>query len=142
MNNYQNIIIYNGEGITDINKKYNTTRSIQNLFNSCKSIYDNKIIKSQNCIWYILSKNIPENMIVTIIENVISKAINCTILKDELIRNPFILQNVIVPISTITYTTTSSIIELPIITNSLYNIADMIITTQFNSYIDSFDILE
>ena len=135
MNNYQNIIIYNGESITDINKKYITTKSIENLFSNCKSIYDNKIIKSQNCIWYILSKNIPENIIVTIIENIISKSINCTILKDELIKNPLILQNVIVSISTITYPMTSSF-------NSLYNIADIIITTEFNSYIDSIDILE
>jgi hypothetical protein len=84
MNNYENIIIYNGESISDVNIKYNTTRSIENLFNSCKSIYNNKIYKSQNCIWFVLSKNIPENIIVTIIENLISKAINSTILKNEL----------------------------------------------------------
>jgi hypothetical protein len=128
MNNYDNIIIYNGENITDINIKYSVTKSIENLFNSCKCIYDHKIYRSPNCIWYILSKNIPENMIITIIENTIRKAFNSLVLKNELINNPNILQNIIIPIS-------SSF-------HNIYNITNTIINTEYNSTSEIFDILE
>jgi hypothetical protein len=135
MNNYDNVIIYNGENITDINIKYCVTKSIENLFNSCKCIYDHKIYRSPNCIWYILSKNIPENIIITIIENTIRKAFNSMILKNELKNNPNILQNIIIPVSTYLY-------FFPIIYYNIYNITNTIINTEYNSTSEIFDILE
>ena len=131
MNNYDNVLIYNGEHITDVNIKYSVTKSIENLFNSCKSIYDHKIYRSPHCIWFILSKNIPENVIITILQNIMTKAYNSILLKTELKNNPFILQNIVI------HTTL-----FPMSNNNLYNIADIIINTEYNPTSEIFDILE
>jgi hypothetical protein len=131
MNNYDNVLIYNGEHITDVNIKYSVTKSIENLFNSCKSIYDHKIYRSPHCIWFILSKNIPENVIITILQNIMTKAYNSILLKTELKNNPLILQNIVI------HTTL-----FPMINNNLYNIADIIINTEYNPTSEIFDILE
>jgi hypothetical protein len=138
MNNYDNVLIYNGENITDVNIKYSVTKSIENLFNSCKSIYDHKIYRSPHCIWFILSKNIPDSVIVTILQNIMTKAYNSILLKIELKNNPLILQNITIPIST---NLTSGIL-FPMINNNLYNIADIIINTEYNPTSEIFDILE
>jgi hypothetical protein len=58
---YDNIIIYNGEQLPE-NIRDSVTKSILALFNRCNCIYDQKIFRSHNCIWFIVSKNISEYM--------------------------------------------------------------------------------
>ena len=41
----ENIIIYNGEFLSE-DIRDSVTKSIENLFNNCKSIYDQKIYRS------------------------------------------------------------------------------------------------
>jgi hypothetical protein len=89
----ENIIIYNGEFLSDDTKDI-VTKSVENLFNNCKSIYDQKIYRSNHCIWFILSKNIPEYNVVTTIKNVFAKATNKEIFRNTLRMYPGILQNV------------------------------------------------
>ena len=92
----ENIIVYNGEFLSD-DIKESVTRSVENLFNQCKSIYDQKVYRSNHCIWYILSKNIPEYYVIMSLKNLYAKAINKEILKNALIAYPNILQNIPVP---------------------------------------------
>jgi hypothetical protein len=101
MNNFfnsanENIIIYNGEFLSE-NIRDNVTRSIENLFANCKSIYDQKVYRSNHCIWFVLSKNMPEYFLVTSLKNVYAKATNKEILKNTLQTNPYILQNFAIP---------------------------------------------
>jgi hypothetical protein len=94
--NNENIIIYNGEFLSD-DIKDNVTKSVENLFNNCKSIYDQKIYRSNHCIWFILSKNIPEYNIITVLKNIFAKATNKEIFKNTLRMYPGILQNIAIP---------------------------------------------
>ena len=94
-NSVDNIIIYNGENLPE-DLKFSVTQSVKNLFNSCRCIYDIKIERSPNCIWYILSKNIPETIVLLLLQNAIRKAHNAILLQNTLIENPQILYNSIV----------------------------------------------
>jgi hypothetical protein len=93
----ENIIIYNGDFLPE-DIRDNVTRSVENLFNQCKSLYDQKIYRSTHCIWFILSKNIPEYYVIMSLKNVFAKAINKEIFKNALITCPNILQNFAVPL--------------------------------------------
>ena len=92
----ENIIVYNGEFLPE-DLRDNVTRSIENLFANCKSIYDQKVYRSNHCIWFVLSKNMPEYFLVTSLKNVYAKATNKEILKNTLQTNPYILQNFAIP---------------------------------------------
>jgi len=127
MNTYDNVIIYNGENLPE-DLKYIATRSIKNLFNSCKCIYDIKIEKSPNCIWYILSKNIPEYIILILLQNAISKAHNAIVLQNILIEYPNILFNNVINNVNIVY-------------NNLYNINSILAHT-INTSTPEYDILD
>jgi len=122
-----NIMIYNGDALPD-NIRDSVTLSIENLFNKSISTFDQKIYRSKNCIWYIISKNIPEYYIVRILKNTYAKATNKEILKNALINYPYILQNIIIP----------SIIWK---TNLLENIQQYLVETPDNAN-NTFDILE
>lgn len=87
-----NIIIYNGELLPE-DIKDNVTRSVYNLFNNAKSICDQIVYRNPHCIWFILTKSLPEYFIVTSLKNVYAKAINKDILKNALTTYPNILQN-------------------------------------------------
>lgn len=89
----ENIIIYNGEFLSEDTKEI-VTKSVENLFNNCKSIYDQKIYRSNHCIWFILSKNISEYNVVITIKNIFAKAINKEIFRNTLRMYPGILQNI------------------------------------------------
>ena len=91
----ENILIYNGNILPD-SIRNNVTTSIENLMDRCMGIYDSKIYRSNNCIWYILSINIPEYSIASIIQNILAKSHNNEILKDALLNYPTILQNRVV----------------------------------------------
>ena len=52
-----NILIYNGNDLP-IEIRDNVTKSIENLFNSCKCLYDARIQKGPHSVWYILNKNV------------------------------------------------------------------------------------
>jgi len=92
----ENILIYNGEFLPD-NIRDTVTRSIENLFNNCKSIYDQKIYRSNHCIWFLLCKNMPEYFLIISLKNVFAKAMNKEILKNALHEHPTILQNYAIP---------------------------------------------
>jgi len=93
----ENIIIYNGEFLPE-DIRDTVTRSVENLFNQCKSIYDQKVYRSNHCIWYVLSKNIPEYYVIVSLKNVFAKALNKDVLKNALITYPTILQNLALPL--------------------------------------------
>ena len=61
--------------------------------NSCRNIYDTKIIRSPNCIWFILVKNIPDYFMVQLLKNACGMASNNSILKNALLTYPQILIN-------------------------------------------------
>lgn len=122
----ENIIVYNGEFLPE-DIRDNVTRSIENLFNNCISIYDQKIYRSNHCIWYILSKNMPEYFLITSLKNVFAKAINKEILKNTLQSNPNILQNFAIP---------QSYLYL----NFIHDLSSILINTQDVNY-DNFDLL-
>jgi len=123
----ENIIIYNGEFLPE-DIRDSVTKSIENLFNNCKSIYDQKIYRSTHCIWFILSKNIPEYFAVTSLKNVYAKSYNKDILKNALQSHPSILQNYIIP---------QSYIGL----NFINNLAHSLLNTD-DIFIDTFDLLQ
>lgn len=122
----ENIIIYNGEYLSD-DIKESVTKSINNLFNQCKSICDQKIYRSNHCIWFILSKNIPECFVIASLKNVFAKAINKNILKNALQNYPNILQNYAIP---------QSYLYL----NFINNLSDILINTE-DTYHETFDLL-
>jgi hypothetical protein len=122
----ENIIIYNGEFLPE-DIRDDVTRSIENLFNNCISIYDQKIYRSNHCIWYVLSKNMPEYFLITSLKNVFAKAINKEILKNTLQSYPNILQNFAIP---------QSYLYL----NFIHDISSILINTQDVNY-DNFDLL-
>lgn len=93
----ENIIIYNGEFLPE-DIRDTVTRSVDNLFNQCKSIYDQKVYRSNHCIWFVLSKNIPEYYVIMSLKNVFAKALNKDVLKNTLITYPHIFQNVALPL--------------------------------------------
>jgi hypothetical protein len=124
-----NIIIYNGESLPP-NIKDSVTKCIVNLFNRCNSIYDQKIYRSNHCIWFIVSKNITEYYILASLKNVLSKAINKSILIDAFRNYPCILENL--PIHTAPYSNTF---------NFMFNISSTLLDTPDNIY-DTFDLLE
>ena len=92
----ENIIIYKGEFLSE-DIRDTETRSVENLFNQCKSIYDQKVYRSNHCIWFVLSKNIPEYYVIMSLKNVFAKALNKDVLKNALITHPNILQNLALP---------------------------------------------
>lgn len=92
----ENIIIYNGEFLSE-DIKDSVTKSVVNLFDHCKSVFDQVIYRSNHCIWFVLSKNIPECFVITSLKNVFAKATNKKILKDTLTSYPGILQNYAIP---------------------------------------------
>lgn len=122
----ENIIVYNGEFLSE-DIRDNVTRSVENLFNNCKSIYDQKIYRSNHCIWYVLSKNMPEYFLITSLKNVFAKATNKQILVNTLHYNPHILQNFAIP---------QSYLYL----NFINDLSSMLINTQ-DIYYDNFDLL-
>lgn len=122
----ENIVVYNGEFLPE-DIRDNVTRSIENLFNNCKSIYDQKIYRSNHCIWYVLSKNMPEYFLITSLKNVFAKATNKEILMNTLHSNPHILQNFAIP---------QSYLYL----NFINDLSSMLINTQDINY-DNFDLL-
>jgi hypothetical protein len=124
-----NIIIYNGENLPE-NIRMNITKSILTLFNKCNSIYDQKVYRSQHCIWFIISKNISEYYILTSLQNVLAKATNKHILIDAFKSYPYMLQNY--PINSASYYNTF---------NFLFNLSNTLINTPNNIY-DTFDLLE
>jgi hypothetical protein len=126
---YDNIIIYNGEQLPE-NIRDSVTKSILALFNRCNCIYDQKIFRSHNCIWFIVSKNISEYYILNLLQNVLAKATNKHILIDAFRNYPYILQNL--PIHTTPYYNSF---------NFLFNISNTLINTPDNIY-DTFDLLE
>ena len=87
-----NILIYNGENLPE-DLKFCVTKAITNLFNSCRCIYDIKIVRSTHCIWFILSKNIPDYIVMSLLINAIHKAHNALFLQTILIQYPNILYN-------------------------------------------------
>lgn len=117
----ENILIYNGENLPE-DLQFSVTQSIKNLFNSCKCIYEIKIERSKNCIWYILSKNIPEYMIVLLLQNAISKAYNAILLQNALIEYPNILFNSVV--------NNVNVQNINIVFNNLYNISTILAHTK------------
>jgi len=129
--NNDNILIYNGESLPD-NIRDNVTRSILNLMNSCRNIYDTKIIRSPNCIWFILVKNIPDYFMVQLLKNACGMASNNTILKNALVTYPQILIN-----SNINYNYYSTYY----IGSSLYNIAYQLGSSDNFETNDNFDLL-
>jgi hypothetical protein len=124
-----NIIIYNGENLPE-NIRANVTKSILSLFNKCSSIYDQKIFRSGDCIWFIVSRNISEYYILNSLQNVLAKAVNKHILIDAFRNYPYILQNL--PIHNTSYYDNF---------NFLFNISNTLINTPNNVY-DTFDLLE
>jgi hypothetical protein len=122
----ENIIVYNGEFLSE-DIRDNVTRSIENLFNNCISIYDRKVYRSNHCIWYILSKNMPEYFLITSLKNVFAKAINKEILKNTLQSHPTILQNYAIP---------QSYLYL----NFIQDLSSTLVNTQDVNY-DNFDLL-
>jgi len=122
----ENIIIYNGEFLSDDTKDI-VTKSVENLFNNCKSIYDQKIYRSNHCIWFILSKNIPEYNVVTTIKNIFAKATNKEIFRNMLRMYPGILQNIAIPKSYLCL-------------NFINDLASNIINTE-DVFYDNFDLL-
>jgi hypothetical protein len=128
--NNDNILIYNGESLPE-DIKENVTRSILNLMNSCRNIYDTKIIRSPNCIWFILVKNIPDYFMVQLLKNACGMASNNSILKDTLLTYPHILIN-----SNINYNYYNYYIS-----NSLYNIAYQLGSSDNFETNDNFDLL-
>jgi len=123
----ENFIIYNGEYLSE-DIRDTVTKSIENLFNNCKSIYDQKIYRSTHCIWFILSRNIPEYFTLVSLKNIYAKATNKDILKNALIQNPNILQNYAIP-HTLLYI------------NMIQNLATSLVDTP-DVYNETFDLLE
>jgi len=122
----ENIIIYNGEFLSE-DIKDSVTKSVENLFNNCKSICDQVIYRSHHCIWFILSKNIPECFVIASLKNVFAKATNKQILKDTLISYPNILQNYAIPHSYL-------------YVNFINNLASCLVNTE-DTWYNTFDIL-
>jgi len=122
----ENIIIYNGEYLSD-DIKESVTKSVNNLFNQCKSICDQKIYRSTHCIWFILSKNIPECFVISSLKNVFAKATNKSILINALQNYPNIIQNYAIP---------QSYLYL----NFINNLSDILINTE-DTYHETFDLL-
>ena len=120
-----NIIIYNGELLPE-DIRSNVTRSIVNLFNNAKSVCDQIVHRSPHCIWFILTKNLPECFIVLSLKNIYAKATNKEILRNALITYPNILQNNIF-YSWVNY-------------NIINDIAGQLVNTT-NSLNDTFDLL-
>lgn len=120
-----NILIYNGNNLP-IEIRDNVTKSIENLFNSSKCLYDAKIQKSPHSIWYILNKNVSEYLFLILMKNLVSKAINAELLKSTLLLNPEILQNyALSPVQP------NAIFSL----NLLFNVAIVIGTTEYDNSI-------
>ena len=122
----ENIIIYNGEFLSE-DVRESVTKSIENLFNNCKTICDQVIYRSNHCIWFILSKNIPECFVITSLKNVFAKATNKQLLKDTLISYPGILQNYAIPQSYLCI-------------NFINNLASCLVNTE-DTWNNTFDIL-
>jgi hypothetical protein len=122
----ENIIIYNGEFLSE-DIKDSVTKSIENLFNNCKSIYDQKIYRSNHCIWFVLSKNIPEYLTIIILKNIYAKATNKDILKNALTNYPTILQNYAIPYSYLYF-------------NLIHDLPTCLINTEDNNS-ETFDLL-
>jgi hypothetical protein len=120
-----NILIYNGNELP-IEIRDNVTRSIDNLFNSCKCLYDARIQKGPNSVWYILNKNISEYLFLILVKNLVSRAKNADLLKSTLLLHPEILQN-----HALTSIFPNAIFSL----NLLFNIAIVIGTTESNNNI-------
>jgi hypothetical protein len=120
-----NILIYNGNDLP-IEIRDNVTRSIDNLFNSCKCLYDARIQKGPNSVWYILNKNISEYLFLILVKNLVSRAKNADLLKSTLLLHPEILQN-----HALTSIFPNAIFSL----NLLFNIAIVIGTTESNNNI-------
>jgi hypothetical protein len=125
-----NIIIYDGEFLPD-HLKETTTKAILNLFDKCRSIYDQKIFRSKHCIWFIVSNNITEYYIVTSLKNVFAKATNKNTLLNVLRIYPSILRN-----STLYHSLYHSYNF-----NLMFNLVDHLFTTVDNNQ-DTFDLLE
>ena len=120
-----NILIYNGNNLP-IEIRDNVTKSIENLFNSSKCLYDAKIQKSPHSIWYILNKNVSEYLFLILMKNLVSKAINAELLKSTLLLNPEILQNyALSPVQP------NAIFSV----NLLFNVAIVIGTTEYDNSI-------
>jgi hypothetical protein len=126
--NDDNILVYNGESLPE-DIKNNVTRSIENLMNSCRNLYDTKIYRSNHCIWYVLVKNIPDLYILHSLKNTLGMSTNNEILKNALTTYPTILFN-----SNIFYS------GYPII-NYLYNIAYSLGSSENLVTNDNFDLL-
>jgi len=128
-----NILIYNGNNLP-VEIRDNVTRSVENLFNSCKCLYDARIQKGPHSVWYILNKNISEYLFLILIKNLVSRAKNADLLKSTLMLYPEILQN-----HALTPILPNTIFSL----NLLYNIAIVIGTTEYNNNIlkEEFDLL-
>jgi len=122
-----NILVYNGESLPE-DIKDNVTRSIVNLMNSCRNIYDTKIYRSPHCIWYILVKNISDYFILQSLKNSCGFASNNNILKDALLSYPSILLN---------YNINYSGYQL----NYLHNVSWYIGTSENLETNDNFDLL-
>ena len=120
-----NILIYNGNNLP-IEIRDNVTRSVENLFNSCKCLYDAKIQKSQHSVWYVLNKNISEYLFLILIKNLVSRAKNADLLKSTLLLHPEILQN-----HALTPILPNTIFSV----NLLFNIAIVIGTTEYDNNI-------
>jgi len=128
-----NILIYNGNNLP-VEIRDNVTKSVENLFNSCKCLYDARIQKGPHSVWYILNKNISEYLFLILIKNLVSRAKNADLLKSTLMLYPEILQN-----HALTPILPNTIFSL----NLLYNIAIVIGTTEYNNNIlkEEFDLL-
>jgi hypothetical protein len=125
-----NIIVYNGEYLPE-EIKDSVTQSILTLFDKCSSIFDQKIYRSNHCIWFILSKNICEYYVIMSLRNVFAKATNKDILKEALRSYPNMLQN-------ISLNNTNTI--FPYNFNYLFDITTHLLITPDNNY-DSFNLL-
>ena len=131
------IIIYDGENLPE-NIRANVTKSILTLFNKCCYIYDQKIFRSDHCIWFLVSRNISDHNIINFLENVLAKAVNKHILID-VFRNypdilkyiyPYIIQNL--PIHDTAYYNNL---------NFVFNLSNTLLNTP-NNKSDPFDLLE
>ncbi len=90
-----NIIIYNGDLLPD-NIRDSVTRSIENLFLYCQGIYDTKIYRSNNVIWYVLSRNLHDYYSLMVLKNTLAKCRNNEILKNAIRDYPRLIQTNIV----------------------------------------------
>jgi hypothetical protein len=128
-----NILIYNGNNLS-IEIRDNVTKSVENLFNSCKCLYDAKIQKGPHSVWYVLNKNVSEYLFLILVKNLVSRAKNADLLKSTLLLHPEILQN-----HALTPILPNTIFSV----NLLFNIAIVIGTTEYDNNVlkESIDLL-